>query len=143
MTSTDDITIDLASEEIEVGKRRFDAGGVHLEAHVVAESIGRDVTLKGEHVTVEREKQDRVLSSSDAEKCFHDDAFEMKVRAEVPIVTKSARVVEELVIKKADTQHDEIIRETIRQMDAAITEIAADVSPAPGKQLHGKQGGVR
>ncbi len=122
----DDVVLELVGEELDVGKRRYDAGGVHVETHVVAESIARDVKLKDEHVSVARTKVDRALTAKDADAFFHDSAFEVTAKAEVPVVKKQTHVVEEIVVKKAGLSRDETVRDTIRQMDAAVTELRAD-----------------
>jgi uncharacterized protein (TIGR02271 family) len=120
---SDDVLLELVLEELEVGKRRYDAGGVHVETHIVSEPIVQDVHLKDEHVVVERTKVDRVMSRAEADRLFRDAGFEMTAKAEVPIVKKRAHVVEELVIKKIDMTHDEIVRDTVRHMEPTITEL--------------------
>jgi len=119
----DDVVVSLASEELDVGVRRYAAGGVHLETHLVGEPVERDVRLKDEHVSVERTKVDRLVGAAEADRLFHDDTVEVIAKHEEPVVAKQAHVVEELVVKKIGTSHDETVRGTVRQMDAAITEL--------------------
>jgi len=47
-------------------------------------------------------------------------------RAEVPVVKKQAHIVEELVIRKAGMSRDTTVRSTVRQMEAAVTELRSD-----------------
>jgi stress response protein YsnF len=122
----DDVLVELVVEDLEVGKRRYDAGGVHVETHIVSEPIVQDIHLKEEHVSVERTKVDRVMSAAEADRLFRDAGFEMSAKAEVPVVKKQAHVVEELVIKKAELSRDEIVRGTVRHMETAVTELRTD-----------------
>ncbi len=124
--ASDDLLVELVMEELDIGKRRYDAGGVHVETHIVSEPIVQDVRLKDEHVSVERTKVDRVMSPADADRLFRDAGFEMLATSEVPVVKKQAHVVEELVIKKAEVSRNETVRDTVRRMDAAVTELRAD-----------------
>ena len=125
--AADDVLVELVIEELEVGKRRYDAGGVHLETHVVSEPIARDVHLKDEHVSIERTKVDRVTSPAEADRLFRDAGFEVTARAEVPVIKKHAHVVEELVIKKAGVARDETVRATVRRMETAVAELKGGV----------------
>jgi|HubBroStandDraft_6_1064221.scaffolds.fasta_scaffold169710_3 stress response protein YsnF len=124
--AADDVLVELAIEDLEVGKRRYDAGGVHVETHIVSEPIVQDVHLRDDHVSVERTKVDRVMSPAEADRLFRDAGFEVTARAEVPVVKKQAHIVEELVIRKAGMSRDTTVRSTVRQMEAAVTELRSD-----------------
>jgi stress response protein YsnF len=47
--------------------------------------------------------------------------------AEVPVIGKQARVVEEVVIDKNVTEHVEAVRETVRRTDVEVEKIDNDV----------------
>ena len=125
-TIGDDVVVQLIDEELDVGKRRFGAGGVHLETHLVTEPISDSVRLHEEHVTVKRNKVDRALDASEATRLFQDDTFEVRTKAELPVVCKSAHVIEEIVIKKNALDRVETVRDTVRHMDAEIIELRAN-----------------
>jgi uncharacterized protein (TIGR02271 family) len=115
--------VQLVDEELEVGTREFDAGGVHLESHTISEPVTREVTLHEERVTISRNKVDRALDVKDANQLFHDETYEVTATAEVPVINKYAHVVEEIVLKKNAISRDETVHETVRHMEADITEL--------------------
>ena len=128
----DDLLLQLLDEELAVNKRRVRAGGVHVETHVVAEPVSEEVRLRDEHVTIERTRVDRDLDAAEVARFFHDEDIEMSARSELPVVEKTARVTEEVVLKRRADDHDEQIRDTVRHMDAQVTQLPADSTSARG-----------
>ncbi|MGN6104693.1 MAG: DUF2382 domain-containing protein [Kofleriaceae bacterium] len=125
-TVTEDFVLQLADEELEVSKRQFSAGGVHLETHIISEPITQEVVLREEHVQVERMRVDRPIADSDAERFLHDEMVEMSSKAELPVVDKQAHVVEEIHLRRMAEEHVERIRDTVRHTDADITQLPPD-----------------
>lgn len=125
-TVEEDFVLQLADEELEVSKRQFSAGGVHLETHTISEPITQEVVLREERVEVERMRVDRPLADSDAERFLHDDMVEMSSKAELPVIEKRAHVVEEIHLRKMAEEHVERIRDTVRHTDADITQLPPD-----------------
>jgi len=119
----DELIIPIVDEELEVGKRVVEHGGVRIHAHTTEKPVEKTVRLRDERVTVERRPTDRALSMAEAEARFRDGSFEMKALSEVPIVGKRAHVVEEILITKNITERTEKIRETLRHTDAEVTEL--------------------
>jgi stress response protein YsnF len=120
----DDVRVQVVTEDLDVGKRHVDASGVHLETHVVAEPVVRDVALRAERVTVERTLVDRVISTADADRLFHDAELEIAAHSDVPVVDKRAHVVEEVVIKRISATQDRVVHDHVRRMDVDVGELA-------------------
>jgi len=118
-----DLIIPIVDEELEVGKRVVEHGGVRVHSHMTERPVEKSVRLRDERVTVERRPIDRALSSAEAEARFRDGSFEMKALSEVPIVGKRAHVVEEIFITKNITERTEKVRDTLRHTDAQVTEL--------------------
>jgi uncharacterized protein (TIGR02271 family) len=125
VTKTDDVVIPLVDEELQIGKREVEAGGVRVQTRTVKKPFHRDVHLNEEHVTVERRKVDEPLSLADADAQLHDRAVEVKATAERAVVSKSAHAVEEIVLKKERTARTEQVRDTVRHTDVEIMDLAA------------------
>jgi uncharacterized protein (TIGR02271 family) len=121
-TTDDDVRVQLVTEDLDVGKRRVDAGGIHLETRVVAEPVVRDVALRAERVTVERTQVDRVVSAAEADRLFHDAELDIAAHSDEPVVVKRAHVVEEVVIKKTATANDRVVRDRVRKLDIDVAE---------------------
>jgi uncharacterized protein (TIGR02271 family) len=117
-----DLVIPVVDEEIDVGKRSIEAGGVRVRSHVVEKPFEQSVRLREERVNVERRPLDRALTLAEAEERLRDASMEMKALSEVPLIGKRAHVVEEIVIKKEVTERVEKVRDTVRHTDVDVTE---------------------
>ena len=114
-------TIPVSKEELEIGKRTVERGGVRVHSHVEEMPVEEVVRLREEHVEIERRAVDRPVSPGDV---FAEVTLEVTEMAEVPVVAKQARVVEEVVIGKTTKERDETIEETLLRQDV-------DVEPLP------------
>lgn len=113
-----DETIPVIREDLEVGKREVETGGVRVRTHIVEEEAVEHVNLREENVHVERVPADRAATDAD----LREEQIELTERAEVPVVNKEARVVEEISLSKEVTERDETIRDTVRQTEVDIDE---------------------
>jgi len=118
-----DLVIPIVDEELEVGKRVVESGGVRVQSHLTERPVEKAVRLRDERVTVERRPIDRALTAAEAEARFRDGSYEMKALSEVPIVGKRAHVVEEIFITKNITERTEKVRDTLRHTEAQVTEL--------------------
>ncbi|MFT3925428.1 MAG: PRC and DUF2382 domain-containing protein [Myxococcales bacterium] len=118
-----DLIIPIVDEELEVGKRVVESGGVRVQSHMAERPVEKSVRLRDERVTVERRPIDRPLTAAEADARFRDGSFEMKALSEVPIVGKRAHVVEEIFITKNITERTEKVRDTLRHTEAEVTEL--------------------
>jgi stress response protein YsnF len=104
--------IPLAEENIEIGKRTVDRGATRVRRYVVERPVEREVTLHGERVTIERR---RPLEASAPGHAFEERTVEVRETEEVPVVEKSARVVEEVAVRKEATKTEKPARSPPRQ----------------------------
>jgi len=112
--------IPLAEEELEVGKRTVDRGVTRIRRYVVEKPVERDVTLHGQTVTIERRRPvagDRVTGAG----AFEERTVEVRETEEVPVVSKTAHVAEEVVVHREDTERRETVRDTVRREEVEIT----------------------
>lgn len=112
-------SIPVIREELEVGKREVERGGVRVRSRIVERPVEENVRLREEHVRIERNPVDRPVSSSDLG-AFREGEIELTERAEVPVVNKEARVVEEVRLSKEVTEREETIRDTVRSTDVDV-----------------------
>jgi len=124
-----DLVIPIVDEELEIGKRVVEHGGVRVHSHMTERPVEKTVRLRDERVTVERRPIDRALTTAEAEARFRDGSFEMKALSEVPIVGKRVHVVEEIFITKNITERTEKVRDTLRHTDAQVTELPSKHQP--------------
>ena len=117
----DEAVIPVIEEELAVGKRQIQRGGVRVFQRVTERPVQESVSLHEEHVTIERVPVDRAVTGADA--AFREGTIEVTETAEVPVVAKSARVVEEVVVGKTATDRVETISDTVRRTDVEVEEI--------------------
>jgi len=126
--------VPVVEEELQVGKREVERGGVRVESRVEEVPVEQDVRLHEEHVRVERRPVDRPVS--DAEGLFREGTVEVTERAEVPVVAKEARVVEEVIVNKEVGERTETVRDTVRRTDVNVEEVegTTETKRAPRKR---------
>jgi uncharacterized protein (TIGR02271 family) len=117
--------IPVVEEQLRVGKRAVQQGGVRVYSRVMETPVEEQVTLREEHVTVERRPVDRPIG--DVDRAFQERTIEATETAEEAVVAKEARVVEEIVVNKDVDQRTETVRGTVRR-----TEV--DVETLPGQR---------
>ena len=118
--------VEVVEEQLKVGKREIETGGVRVRSYVTEKPVEERIELRDEHVTVNRKSVDR--PASEAEFDTDDKVYEVRERHEEAVVTKEARVVEEVEIKKQVDQHTETVRETVRRKDVDVERLDIDNS---------------
>jgi uncharacterized protein (TIGR02271 family) len=115
----DEAVLPVVEEQIDIGKREVDRGGVRVSTHVEERPVEEQVHLREERVNVERRPVDRPVSDRDAA-AFQEQSFELRETAEEAVVQKRARVVEEVVIDKEVAERTETVRDTVRRTDVDV-----------------------
>ncbi len=121
----DEITLPIIEEQLVVGKRTVESGGVNVRTTMTEKPVERDVTLREEQVHVERRPVDRAVDANTGD-AFREGTFEVTTQAEVPVISKEARVVEEVVVGKETTEHQETVRDSVKKTDVEVDKINAD-----------------
>ena len=126
-TTDGEIVVPIVEEELSVGKRQIQRGGARVHTRMTERPVTESVTLREEKVNVERHPVDRAVSGTEA--AFGQTAdVVVTTTEEVPVVSKEARVVEEVVVGKTETERTETVRDTVRRTDVVIEDTAADTS---------------
>jgi uncharacterized protein (TIGR02271 family) len=124
--STDQTTkIPIIEENLEVGKREVRTGGARLRSRIVERPVEESLRLREENVTVERNPVDRAATEADL-KHFGEKEIEMTETAEVPVVSKEARVVEEVSLNKEVNERTETVSDTVRKTEVDVENLKAD-----------------
>jgi uncharacterized protein (TIGR02271 family) len=118
--STDKLNV--IEENLEVGKREVETGGVRLRSRIVERPVEESIRLREERVNVERTPVDRDATDADFSN-FEEKDIEMIERAEVPVVNKQARVVEEVRLNKEVDERDETISDTVRNTEVDVEKM--------------------
>jgi uncharacterized protein (TIGR02271 family) len=122
-TSADSSTaIPVVQEQMKIGKREVQRGGMRVVSHIVETPVSEAVDLREEHVKVERHAVDQPVSASDTT-AFREQSIEMRETAEEAVVEKSARVVEEVVVSKEVREHQELVTGTVRHTEIEVEQL--------------------
>jgi uncharacterized protein (TIGR02271 family) len=132
--------IPIVEEELVVGKREVQHGGARVRTYVREVPVHEQVTLREEHVDVERRPVDQRLDRGALERdpdLLRDRTIEMTETAEEAVVGKEARVKEEVVVTKTAEERVQQIDDTVRH-----TEVEVDENRDPNAfKFGGNQGG--
>ena len=123
--------VPVVQEDLQVGKRTVETGGLRVVKRVSETPVSQIVNLREEHATIERRPVDRPATEADFAN-FREGTVEVRETAEEPVVAKTARVVEEVVVGKTATERSETITDTVRSTDVDVEEI-------PGTKTTGRK----
>jgi uncharacterized protein (TIGR02271 family) len=115
--------VPVIEEELQVGKRAVQRGGVRVYSHVVDQPVEEQINLRQERVRVERRPANRPVESGDLSK-LRDQTVEVTETVEEPVVSKRAIVREEVVVGKETTERTETIRDNVRRTEVRVDPIA-------------------
>jgi uncharacterized protein (TIGR02271 family) len=116
--SGDETVIPIVEEQLSVGKREVERGGVRVRSYVVETPVEESVRLRDETINVERRAVNRPADvTADA---FRDRTIELTETDEEAVVAKTARVVEEVVVSKDVTERTEQISDTVRRTEVDV-----------------------
>jgi stress response protein YsnF len=126
--------IPVVEEDVKVGKRQVERGGVRVRSYVVEQPFEELVRLRDETVRVERRPVSGTAPvGADA---FKERSFEMRERDEEAVVQKTARVKEEVIVSKEVGERTEQIRDKARRTQVDVEkepEIAGTESGGPAR----------
>ena len=122
--AVDGAVIPVVEEELAVGKRTVDRGGVRLYRNIVETPVEESINLREERVTVDRQPVDRAVTQQDLT-MQGDRTIELTETAEQAVVGKRALVVEEVRLGKEMSERTEHIHDTVRRTEVEVEEVAA------------------
>ncbi len=117
-----EIVIPIIQEELIVGKQEVERGGVRVNVGVEEVPVQEQVTLREENVQVERRPVNRPVSDADMT-ALQSGPIEVRETAEQAVVSKEARVVEEVTVAKDVEERTETIRDTVRRVEVDVEQV--------------------
>ncbi len=112
--------IPLVEEQLNVGKREVGGGRVRVRSYVVERPVEEQVALRREHVDVQRRAVDRAIGAG--EDAFRERTVEMDERSEQPVVSKDARIREEVVVRKDVGTEQQKVSDTVRRTEVEVDD---------------------
>ncbi|MBK1656899.1 YsnF/AvaK domain-containing protein [Paracraurococcus ruber] len=127
-------TMDLVEERLRVGKREVNGGRVRVRSYVVETPVEEQVSLREEHVGIERRPVDRAPTAADAG-LFGERVIEATETGEEAVIAKEARVTEEITLRKDTEERVETVRDTVRRTELEVDDTrraaAGGIAAAP------------
>jgi stress response protein YsnF len=112
--------LDVIEEEVRVGKREVERGGVRVRTYITERPVREDVTLREERIEVSRERVDEPISPDAVDAALTEDEFVITAKGEEAVIGKEARVVERVHVGKTADTRTEHIEETERRKDVQV-----------------------
>jgi uncharacterized protein (TIGR02271 family) len=122
---TKDEIVRLAEEQLNVGKTEIQTGITRVRRFVTERPVEANVTLHEEHAEVVRRAVTDPTYLTDID--WTDKTVEVTETAEKAVVGKTARVVEEVAIRKVGSDRVETIHDTVRRQNIEVEKIPGDV----------------
>jgi uncharacterized protein (TIGR02271 family) len=122
----------VVQEELQVGKRAVSKGGVRVIQRVTETPVKEMIRLREERAIVERRPADRPASEADFAN-FKEGTIEVRETSEEPVVSKAARVVEEVVVGKQVDERSETVSDTVRRTDVEVEQLGGQAGTRTGQ----------
>lgn len=115
--------IPIVEEQVNIGKRTVERGGVRVRSYVVETPVEEQVRLRDETVTVERRPGGLVEGSTDVPAdAFRERTIEVTETDEEAVVSKTAHVRETVVVRKDVEERAQSVRDTVRRTEVEIED---------------------
>ncbi|MDQ2719782.1 MAG: DUF2382 domain-containing protein [Bacteroidota bacterium] len=124
-SDTDSNTLNVIKEDVNIGKKEVKTGGVRLRSRIIERPVEEELRLKEETVTVERKNVNRPASNVDMQN-FKEGVIEMTENAEIPVIQKTARVVEEVKLSKDVNERTQTVKETAKDTEVDVENLSKD-----------------
>jgi uncharacterized protein (TIGR02271 family) len=131
-----EVKVPIIEEELHVGKREVEGGGVRVNTRVEEVPVSEQVTLREETVDVHRKPVNREVTQADLAN-IQQGSFEVVEHDEQAVVGKQARVVEEVHIKKNVEERVENIQDTVRRTDVDVDQVSGQTRAVGSSGISG------
>jgi uncharacterized protein (TIGR02271 family) len=117
-------TIKVMEERLRVGKREVAAGAVRVRSYIVERPVEEQISLHEETVSIDRRPVDRPATPADMA-AFEERTIEARATSEEAVVSKDARILEEISVNKQASDRTETVRDTVRKTEVEVDGDAA------------------
>jgi uncharacterized protein (TIGR02271 family) len=120
----DEEVVRLAEEQLNVGKRQVESGKTRLRRFIVERPVEATVTLHEQHAEVIRRAISDPNFARDID--WSEEIIEVTETIEEPVISKTARVTEEVVVRNQGSDHVETIHDTVRRQQLEVERVPAE-----------------
>ena len=122
-------SVKLHEEQVKIGKRQVEAGGIRLRKVIRTETVSQPVELQREEIVVERVPASGEYKPG-TEEFQKEDVF-IPLRREEPVVQKEARLREEVKVSKQTQTERQTVSEQVRKEDVEVEQASMGTVPMP------------
>jgi uncharacterized protein (TIGR02271 family) len=122
-------TLQLAEEQLTVGKRLVNRGTTRVRRYVVETPVEEQVSLHEERVTLDRRPVTGTVAPGASS--FTDRTIEMAETREEAVVSKTAHVTEEVRLRKEAVERVETVRDTVRREEVEVEQVPGETVTNP------------
>ena len=123
---TEDEILRLAEEQIEVGKRLVSEGSTRVRRYTVTDQVSEDVSLHEQHADVFRRAIDEPAYLGEVD--WTEKTVEIAESHEQPVINKTARVKEEVVVRTDTNERTETVNDTVRRQEVDIDRTTPEMN---------------
>jgi stress response protein YsnF len=117
----DEELLRVAEEQIDVGKRIVEAGHTRVRRYVIEKPVEAKVTLHEEHAEVIRHAISDPAFLKDID--WTEKTIDVTETAEEPVVNKTVRITEEIVIRRQGSDSTRTVRDTVRRQQVEVDHL--------------------
>jgi uncharacterized protein (TIGR02271 family) len=116
-TDTEQVNVPLSEEQLQVGKREVEAGQARIRKVVRTEPVEEQVELRQEEIDIERVPVSEGTVPDDA---FQEQAIDVPVMREEPVVQKQAQVTGQVNVNKEVETETRTVGDQVRKEEVEI-----------------------
>lgn len=121
---SDEDVLRLAEERLEVGKRLVSEGSTRVRRYTVTDRVSENVSLHEQHAEIFRRPVNEAGSPDNVD--WSEKTVEVEESHEQPVVNKTAQIIEEVVLRKEESDRVETINDSVRRQEVDIDHARAD-----------------
>lgn len=122
----EEANIQLSEEQLRVGKREVETGGVRLRKIVRTETVNQPVELQREDIVIERVPAEGAATAR--AEAFEQQEIYIPLRREEAVVQKEARITGEVRARKTTETEREQISEQVRKEEVEVERSGEEAS---------------
>jgi uncharacterized protein (TIGR02271 family) len=111
----------VAEEQINVGKRMVESGLTRVRRYSVEKPVEANITLHEEHAEVMRRAVSDPAYVKDID--WSDKTIDVTETVEEPVVSKTAHITEEVVIRKQGSDRTQTVHDTVRRQQVDVDHL--------------------
>ena len=120
----------LAEEQLNVGKRMVEAGHTRVRRYMVEKPVEANITLHEEHAEVIRRAITDPGYVKDID--WSDKTIDVTETVEEAVVNKTARITEEVLIRKQGSDRTQTVHDTVRRQQVDVEQVPVGAGTKKG-----------